>query len=222
MNYISVQKVMDDLLVHPLLQDLPYERVINYTVEFIRIVGMPKLFIQKTVQLHIDDYRCLLPCDYYKEVQIRDVKSQQLLRKTSSSFDITKDYSSDIQYKVQGDILYTSMREHDVDFSYEALPVDDEGYPLLLDNAKFIRALEAYIKYQWFTILFDVGKITQQAYQNAKRDYSFYVGQAQTDLIKPNIDEMRNITNMWNQLLHKPHESNGFRVLGKEQQLNIN
>lgn len=80
---------MDDLLVHPLLQDLPYERVINYTVEFIRIVGMPKLFIQKIVQLHIDDYRCLLPCDYYKEVQIRDVKSQQLLRKTSSSFDIT-------------------------------------------------------------------------------------------------------------------------------------
>lgn len=212
---------MDDLLVHPLLQDLPYERVINYTVEFIRIVGMPKLFIQKQVTLDIEDYRCLLPCDFYKEVQLRDVKSQVLLRKTSSSFDITKDKSSDIQYKIQGSVLFSSMKEHQIDFSYEALPVDKDGIPMLLDDAKFIRALESYIKLQWFTILFDLGKITQQAYQNAKRDYSFNVGQAQTGLIKPSLDEMVNITNMWNQMLIKPLHKNGFRTLGKEQQLNI-
>jgi hypothetical protein len=40
------------------------------------------------------------------------------------------------------------------------MPLDDEGYPLLPDEPTFLRALELYIKKQWFTILFDMNKIS--------------------------------------------------------------
>ena len=162
---------------------------------------MPKLFEQKQVTLDIVDYRSMLPCDFLNEIQVRDSRSKAIMRKTASSFDITQDKSIDIQYKIQGNIIFSSIKEHQIDLSYTLIPTDDEGYPLLLDNAKFIRALESYIKLKWFTILFDLGKITQQAYQNAKSDYSFHVGQAQTDLIRPTVDQMEAISNMWNKLL---------------------
>ena len=44
--------------------------------------------------------------------------------------------------------------------AYRALPVDGEGIPLIPDNSVFYRALEAYVKKNWFTILFDLGKIS--------------------------------------------------------------
>lgn len=31
-RYISIRQVLDDLLDHPLLQDLSFERVVNYAV----------------------------------------------------------------------------------------------------------------------------------------------------------------------------------------------
>lgn len=32
MTYISIRQIMDDLLAHPMLQDLTLERAINYAV----------------------------------------------------------------------------------------------------------------------------------------------------------------------------------------------
>ena len=40
-NHISIRQIIDDLLDHPLLQDLTLERAINYAVHFIQIVGVP-------------------------------------------------------------------------------------------------------------------------------------------------------------------------------------
>jgi len=45
--------------------------------------------------------------------------------------------------------------------------VDEEGYPMIPDNSSFTRAIQAYIKKEWFTILFDEAKISQQAFQQA-------------------------------------------------------
>ena len=52
-RYISIKEVLDNLLDNPLLQDLTLERVVNYTIDFIRKVGMPKVYIEKTANLPI-------------------------------------------------------------------------------------------------------------------------------------------------------------------------
>ena len=63
-NYISIKQVLDDLLDHPLLQDLSFERAVNYAVHFIQIVGVPNEFEEKTALVNIENYRGCLPCDY--------------------------------------------------------------------------------------------------------------------------------------------------------------
>jgi hypothetical protein len=102
-----------------------------------------------------------------------------------------------------------------------AFPTDEDGYPLIPDDATYTRALEAYIKLQWFTIQFDLGKITQQAFQNAQQDYAWAVGQAQSRLILPNNDQMEAIANMWSKWLPDTDRNfqRGFKDAGNREHM---
>ena len=78
--------------------------------------------------------------------------------------------------------------------------------------------VEHYIKKKWFTILFDLGKLHVSIYNNVKQEYAFAVAQAQTELIKPSLDEMEAFTNMWNSLLprHSAHKF-GYSTIGSKE-----
>ena len=52
-GYISIKQVLDDILEHPMLRDLKFERAVKYTVDFIRIVGCPRIFHERTQILHV-------------------------------------------------------------------------------------------------------------------------------------------------------------------------
>jgi hypothetical protein len=56
--------------------------------------------------------------------------------------------------------------------------LDEDGFPLIPDNQSFKKALEYYIKREYFTILFDIGVITAPVLTNAEQRYAWYVGQA--------------------------------------------
>lgn len=198
---------MDRITRHPLMQDMPFETVIDYIVDFIRIVGTPPSFVEKVETIDIVDYRGLLPCDYYQVIQVRmagpHCHNKEVFRNSTDSFHMSprKSKWNELTYKIQGDCIFTSLEQGKIEMAYMAMPVDDEGYPLIPDNSAYTRALELYVKLQWFTILFDMGKISPQVYQNAQQQYSWAVGQAQTNLIIPSIDQMQSITAMWNKFL---------------------
>lgn len=197
---------MDRLTRHPLLEDIPFETVVDYAVDFIRIVGTPRSFLEKTAEIEIKDYRGMLPCDYYQVLQVRTIDSEKgmgAFRYSTDTFHMsnTKPDYGGLTYKIQGGCIITSIPKGTIEIAYKAMPIDEEGYPLIPDNSAYSRALEAYIKLQRFTVLFDTGKITPQVLQNTQQQYAWYVGQAQTDLIRPTIDEMEALSNMWNKLL---------------------
>lgn len=215
---------MDKLTRHPLLQDISFETVVDYAVDFIRIVGTPPSFIEKTIDIDIKEYRGVLPCDFYQVIQVRDMNhpndSHPAFRHTTDSFHMSnhreEEYKHDnhreLTYKIQGGMIITSVPKGKVEMAYMAMPIDEEGYPLIPDNSSYSRALELYIKLQWFTVLFDTGKISAQVLSNTQQQYAWAVGQAQTDLIRPTIDQMESITAAWNKLLPditKDH-ANGF------------
>lgn len=226
LKYISIRQILDDLLNHPLLQDLTMERAVNYTVEFIKIVGMPKVFMNKIAILTLEDYRTFLPCDFHKMIQVRVSPNDKgaIFRYTTDNFHLSDDHSDypDLTYKLQGGILIASKRDGNIEIAYESIPVDEDGYPMIADNSSFVKALELYIKNKMFTILFDTGKINPAVYQNVKQQYAWAVGQAQTSLIMPSIDEMESITNMWNTLIQRSNEHNrGFIGNGSKEKLKL-
>lgn len=69
-QYTSIKTIQDKLTRHPLLQGISLESVIDYTVDFMRIVGVPNIFINKVVTEHTDNYKIKLPCDYIRMIQM--------------------------------------------------------------------------------------------------------------------------------------------------------
>lgn len=217
-RYISLRQILDDILDHPMLKDVSFERAVNYTVHFMRIVGCPRMFEEKTALVEIENYRGMIPCDFNDIIQVRthsscDRKNYRVFRHTTDSFHMSdnKQDSFDLTYKIQGNVIFTSIKEGTIEIAYNAFAVDSEGYPMVPDNSSFISALEFYIKKKKFNILFDEGKINQAVWNQVCQDYAWAVGQAQSDLIRPTIDQMQSITNSFNTLIPRVSEhKSGF------------
>lgn len=217
-KYISLKQVLDDILDHPMLKDVSFERAVNYTVHFMRIVGCPRMFEEKTALVEIENYRGMLPCNFNDIIQVRthsscDRKNYRVFRHTTDSFHMSdnKQDSFDLTYKIQGNVIFTSIKEGTIEIAYNAFAVDSDGYPMVPDNSSFISALEFYIKKKKFNILFDEGKISQAVWNQVCQDYAWAVGQAQSDLIRPTIDQMQSITNSLNTLIPRVSEhKSGF------------
>ena len=228
-KYISLKVIMDNILDHPMLKDVSFERAINYTQSFMRIVGCPRIFEEKVALIDIKDWRGILPCDFNDIIQVRThsncgEKNYKVFRYATDNFHMSnnKQDSFDLTYKIQGNVIFTSMKEGTIEIAYNAFAVDSEGYPLIPDNSTFIRALELYIKKQCFTVLFDLGKINQAVYQNVCQEYAWAVGAAQNDLIRPTIDQMESITNMLNTLVWRVTEhKSGFVNSGSAEKIKL-
>lgn len=225
-NYINIREALSRVLRHPLLQDITLEQAVQYTIDFIGIFGMPKLYQDKEEVLHIEDFRAKLPCDLISINQIKECKTGVCLGSMTDNFMPREQYDyripQELSFKTQGQVLYVSFKTGDVSVSYKAIPVDKDGFPLLIDNPVFLKALEAYIKREAFTILFDMGKITPAVLQNTQQQYAWLAGQLQSEFTIPSISEMESIKNSWCTLLQRTNEfSNGFKNNGDQEYIKL-
>ena len=227
-NYINIREALSRVLKHPLLQDVTLEQAVQYTIDFIGIFGLPKLYQDKEEVLHIEDFRAKLPCNLISINQIKECKTGVCLRSMTDNFMPREHYDRSASYKIpqelsfktQGQVLYVSFKTGDVSVSYKAIPVDKDGFPLLIDNPVFLRALEAYIKREVFTILFDMGKIAPAVLQNTQQQYAFLAGQLQSEFTIPSISEMESIKNSWCTLIQRTSSFNdGFINNGSKEEL---
>lgn len=211
-NFITLKEAMSGLLDHPMLQDVTFEQCVRYALEFINKIGFPDIYQNKVVGIHIEQHRGMLPCDCVCVNQVMDMKGECLKHMTGNF----KNYEDMIpSYKTQGRVIFTSYEECDIDVSYKAVPVDEMGFPMVPDIPLFMEALEMYIKKKVFTMKFDMQEIPQQVLQQARQDYAWAVGQLQSELNMPDVDEMANITYMLNQWIPSRHEfRKGFTHLG--------
>ena len=229
-QYTNIRQILDELHRHPLLNDLTLEQVVSYVISFIGIFGMPKLYQDKEEVLHIENFRAKLPCDLISINQIKECKTGVCLRSMTDNFMPREHYDrsagykipQELSFKTQGQVLYVSFKTGDVSVSYKAIPVDKDGFPLLIDNPVFLKALEAYIKREAFTILFDMGKIAPAVLQNTQQQYAWLAGQLQSEFTIPSQSEMESISRMWNTLIQRTNEFNtGFKSLGDREYLKL-
>ena len=160
-----------------------------------------------------------MPCDLVSIIQVKDKNTGFCLHSMTDSFTPKEDtFNKELTFKTQGNVILTSFRTGEITISYKALPVDETGIPLLIDNANFLKALELYIKKEKFSDLYDEGKIREGIMIKAERDYAWAVAQCEKEFIMPSISELQSITNMWNTLIPRVREfDSGFTKLGNRQ-----
>ena len=236
-RYTNIRRVLDNLHDHPMLADLTLEQVVRHTVRFIGIHGLSKLYQDKEADVDIHEFRGLLPCDLISITQVKDDCSGICLRSMTDTFTPglvpppPQPHHSPHPYmpyippkahghgeptfKTQGRVIFTSFPEGKVRIAYKAIPVDEDGFPLLIDNENYLACLEAYIKKQVFTVKFDQGKIAAGVLDNAKQEYAWLAGQLQSEFTIPSYSEMQSITNYVTSILSSMRSfDQGFRHLG--------
>lgn len=230
-QYIELYEVLSRILRHPLLQDVNIEQAVQYTVDFIHIFGLPDMFLDKEVIIPISRFKGQLPCDLISINQVMDTCSHTCLRSMTDTFypdnyergKHTSGYigfKDELTFKVQNHIIYTSFEEGEIKVNYKAIPVDDNGFPLVLDNAVYLKALELYIKKEVFIIKFDQGEVSDRVLQHTEQQYAWAAGQLQSEFSIPSEAEMASICHMWTELIQTTtHRDNGYKNLGDRQYL---
>lgn len=242
LQYTSINRVLDNLTDHPLMRDLTLEQVVRHTVRFISIHGYPRLYQDKIEDVEIEDFRGVLPCDLVSIVQVKDLKTGICLRAMTDDFPLgmlpnppkpcldelhnvppakdmyippAKRYLEEPAFKTQGRVIYVTFPKGRIGVAYKAIPVDENGYPMLPDNENFLAALEAYIKKMVFTVKFDTGKIAGPVLQNAAQDYAWLAGQLSSEFTVPSVSEAEAISRAMTHLIPRVREfDGGFKHLG--------
>ena len=215
-KYTSIKRVLDSLHDHPMLSDVTLEQAVRHTIRFIGKFGFSKMYKDSEADVDIHEFRGLLPCDLIRIVQVKDDCSGICLRSMTDNFTpglVPPPSSphphphphmpyippmapghSEASFKTQGRVIFTSFPEGKVRVAYKAMPVDEDGFPLLIDNENYLECLESYIKMKVFTVKFEQGKIAAGVLENAKQEYAWAAGQLQSEMTIPSYSEMESIT----------------------------
>lgn len=121
-------------------------------------------------------------------------------------------------YKLQGNCIFTSTKDQDLEISYMAYCVDEEGLPLIPDNVEFLRGLECYIKLQWYRPKFEMGELSQNVIEALDREYCWAVGAAQAEFARLDPDKAETLFNAINTLLPRRRQHMvGYASMGAKE-----
>lgn len=122
-------------------------------------------------------------------------------------------------YTVNDNFIFTSFKDtNKVLMAYDAFPIDNDGFPLVPDNIKFKKAVEAYITMRVDFILWRQGDLDEKIYNYSEKEWLWYVGAAYTAGVSPNVDTMESIKNMTLRLIPKINRhAEGFKFLNSQE-----
>ena len=245
-QYTNIDRVLDSLHDHPMLSDITLEQVVRHTIRFISKHGYAKLYQNKQADVEIHDFRGTLPCDLISITQVRDnitgvsmpamtdsympgehpkgkcVDPMNNINKPKEPWYIPAErpFPEEPAFKTQGRIIYTSFPEGLITIAYRAIPVDENGFPMLIDDETYLDALEAYIKMKAFTVKFDQQKISAGVLQNAQTDYAVASRLLLSHFTLPSPSEMQALANAYNSLIPRMSEFyTGFKYAGSRELL---
>ena len=230
-NYKSLGTILYKILRNPLCAELSYEDAAEYALEFIKLLGAPVAYINKSEYLTLNCYKAEIPCGLLYVNGIRyfedDLKNAIAMRESTNVYHINNDEfenpgrnnsNNEFTYKFQNGIIFTSMESGCIEISYEAIATDEDGYPLIPDNQKVELGMEYYIMSRYLEPLYLVGKITDKAFEYIQQKRYFYMPSAYTSLQMPSVDKMETIMNGLNRLIiNDTAHQNFFKKFGEKE-----
>lgn len=225
-NFTSIRVVHDRILRDPIFIGISLEAIIDYTVDFIEIVGSPNLFKESIMKdLEFTGYRFEQPIGFMDVVQLM-IDERTTVASTDSASGFTPDvspvdnkYSYNIvvtpTYRIAGNYIYLPVENGKATMIYKSIPIDDDinspdyGLPMIEDSSLFMLALQSYIEIQWLRMLVRAGKAPGAMLDEAKQTYSWNVGRYETHSKKLSPSEMEAISRMFRTPFNRTNEFSG-------------
>lgn len=167
-------------------------------------------------------YRAEIPIDLHKIVGCLDYDTKRPLYETTDEF--YKSYPSQVypnmipegSYIANNSHIFTSYETGKLELAYSAYKLDEEGFPMIPDETKVVRAVTSYITERLDYRSFRVGRVSPQIYQQSKQDRAFDIGSATMKVDIPSIDRMESWKRMTINLMPRLNlHATGFRQPAK-------
>jgi hypothetical protein len=227
-RYTNIKIILDKILRDSLFTGLSYEAVLDDYIDFMGIVRVPNLFINKFDTLTIENYRAALPDDLLAVNQILlEGKTSREGTDTFHNFyhqmeaHLESNQSGTITtntptHKVEGGYLYTSLKEGTAAISYQAIPIE-EGVPAIPDDPKFIRAFKNYVEVNFLKMLFRNKKVERNVLEHAEQEYAWAVGAYETSSKAMDLSKAESFMNSYMGLLSNRNSfTSRFKHLGNK------
>lgn len=187
------------------LASIPREALNVKAVEFVAQTGLQVPMVKSTNTLAKQFDKLNTKIAYGRSIQSSFDYSDQIYNDPSVA-KVVKDncavtvYSQPtadtLKYEINGGNIVTACRDGRIRIVFDKINVDEDGIPLIVNSEALIKAIENYIKIQVFTVLFDLGEISERSLVRAEQEYTWYIGQAQTEFNGlENVDDMEAFIN---------------------------
>lgn len=230
MEFITVKRIMDRLMVNPNFRKLQYSQAATYLKDFCSInnVGIiPKKgfsYVEiKNYKGEIDpsvmEVKRVYVCKFVEEGITYQMdpenpdndtlrphpsvyKDGALLHALDES--IMRDGYKTLfgEWNVEGNILFTDIEEGVVEIYAEYIRTDDLGFPVLPYHGSLMQAAEEYVKAQYYRVLYESNVVPKEFSVHAEQQYCWYIAQYSSLVDIPSEDEGISIANSWQRLVH--------------------
>lgn len=213
-----IAKVYRDL---GLKEEEDFINFIEWGAEALEQIGVFEQLETKTLCIPINFYKAELPCDLVylnyvsygnKNLQPSSSLTGPVMTEEDRSRDwtglslpdsiltnvnyipsISSSSSARNSYSISGGYLNIGVEKGDVHINYQAMPVDEEGYPLVPDHVSFREAVYRYIVYKWLYPRYIRGEADARMIGDAEQKWLWYCGQAGAQAQMPSLGKMENM-----------------------------
>lgn len=209
-----ITKLYRDLGVN---KELNESDIIEWCGEGMSMIGAYSQYQNLSKVLTIDNYRVALPCEFVYLIDISyndrpmSYKNKSLLNNylCPDCNNIPKCCTEETFY-IENGYLNTSIESGDICVVYQAVMVDEQGFPMIPDNVYFDKALASYCTYMLDRIEYRKGKLGEKMMKDSERDWYFYVNSARGSANMPTLHELENLKRIWVRLIPMQNEHSNF------------
>ena len=186
--------------------------------------------IEGVPYIKIKNYQARLPNDLYRLNSLKCSQSEDSgpYHQMIASSDMSRQSKnsngpSEIKYFIKPGYVSTSIENGYLKVNYDALVLDEDGYPMMPDMISYVEAVYWYIAMKLKYPEYLNGRLNREIYYDIQRSWNFYCKQAYGESLMPNNDEMEAISNEWNKLIPELNSSEDFyNSVGSRQTLKTN
>lgn len=228
----SLKTILWKVMNNPLAVELSYDLAAEYALEGIKLIGAPLSLVNRVSNpIKLESHKAALPLDMVELKQVRyffniddDDSCKIAMTLATDTFHNSiiceENDGCEFTYVAEEGIIKTSLLDGYVQVAYRALPIDENGFPLIPDNQKVLLAIEYYILFRFLEPLWMIGKITDKAFSYIDQKKCFYLPSASNDMKIQNYDHVEAIMNGINRIITQPSaHSNFFKGTGEKERL---
>jgi len=228
-RYISakslIAKFVSDFNIE---SDVRVQDMIEWIGEACEKIGATIQHEAKVATLEVEGHRVYLPCElqfiehvYLTEARHRDAgialtEATNVPAATLGQQDedeIHKDVEvNPSAYSVQWPYLIVGYKTGKVKVFYRAIPVDEEGFPKVVDHIDFKEAVNAYLLYKLKSADYFARKMGFQEWQLLEQNAFGKIDKARANISFPSPDKAQSIVHQWNQLIPNLHSYKDLHV----------